>query len=162
MQVDRHEQICHIIDKSLAGAASPDEERSLQHHLSTCFACREYLESSQRAIAGLGGFAFEVDPNLHEEVMGALVAQIREGDNPIPVWWGRAAALLLTVAGSLATWWFANLTAATFHLRPAQIQLGLAAFWIAPSVCFCLLFLFLPFSAESLSKDWITKEGPSL
>jgi anti-sigma factor RsiW len=158
MQIDRHEPICHIIDKSLAGAASPDEERSLQHHLSTCVACQQYMESSQRAIAGLGGFAFEVDPNLQEKVMGALVAQTRKEDNPIPVWWGRAAALALTVAGSLATWRFASLSAATFHLRPAQIQLGLAAFWIAPSVCFCLLFLLLPFSADS----WITKKGSSL
>jgi anti-sigma factor RsiW len=158
MQIDRHEPFCDIIDKSLAGAALPAEERSLQHHLSTCLACQQYLESSQRAIAGLSGFAFEVDPNLQEKVMAALVAQTREEDHPIPVWWGRAAALLLTIAGSLATWRFASLAAATFHLRPDQIQLGLAAFWIAPSVCFCLLLLLLPFSAEG----WMNKKGSSL
>jgi predicted anti-sigma-YlaC factor YlaD len=158
MPIDRHEPMCHIIDKSLAGASSPVEERFLQEHLSTCGACREYLESSQRAIAGLGGFAFEVDPNLQEKVMLALVAQARKGDHPIPVWWGRAAALLLTIAGSLTTWRFASLAAAIFHLQPDQIQLGLAAFWIAPSVCFCLLFLLLPFSAEG----WMNKKGSSL
>jgi anti-sigma factor RsiW len=147
MQVDRHEPICRLIDRSLAGAASPSEERSLQDHLSTCAACQEYLEISQRAILSLGGFAFEVDPSLQEKVMGALAAQ-RAKDNPIPVWWGRVAALLLTVVGSFATWRFAGLIAAAFHLQPAQIQLGLAAFWIAPSVCFCLLFLLLPVSAE--------------
>jgi hypothetical protein len=158
MQTDRHEPICRLIDKSLAGAATPDEERSLQNHLSMCVACQQYLETSQRAISGLSGFAFEVDPNLQEKVMAALTAQKRKEETRIPAWWGRAAALVFTIAGSLATWHFASLIAAIFHFRPDQIQLGIATFWIAPSVCFCLLFLFLPFSADG----WITKKGSSL
>jgi predicted anti-sigma-YlaC factor YlaD len=157
MQVDRHEPICQLIDKSLTGAATLDEERSLQDHLSTCAACRQYLETSQRAILSLSGFAFEVNPSLQEKVMEALVAQ-RGDDNPIPVWWGRVAALVLTVVGSFATWRIASLAAAAFHLQPAQIQLGLAAFWIAPSICFCLLLLLLPFSADG----WMNKKGSSL
>jgi hypothetical protein len=161
MQIDRHEPICQLIDKSLAGAATPAEVRSLQDHLATCAGCQEYLETSQRAILSLSGFAFEVDPRLQEKVMGALIAQ-RAGDNPIPVWWGRVAALVLTVAGSFATWRFAGLAAAAFHVQPAQIQLGLATFWIAPSVCFCLLFLLLPFSVEGLGGWLINKKGSSL
>jgi anti-sigma factor RsiW len=157
MQVDRHEPICRLIDQSLAGAASPAQERSLQDHLSTCVACQEYLETSQRAIASLSGFAFEVNPRLQEKVMGALLAR-RGNDNPIPVWWGRVAALLLTLVGSFTTWRFASLAAAAFHWQPSQLQLGFAAFWIAPSVCFCLLFLLLPFSADG----WMNKKGSSL
>src|ERR1700761_5776205 len=143
-------QMQQLIDKSLAGVASPVEERALQDHLATCATCRLYLETSQRAIASLSGFAFEVDPGLQEKVMGVLVAQARENENPIPVGWWRVAALVLTIAGSFATWRFAGLTAAAFHLQAVQLQLGLAAFWIAPSICFCLLFLLLPLSADGL------------
>ncbi len=65
MQVDRHQEIRHIIDRSLVGAASSQEEQTLREHLLTCVACQEYLKASNQAIAGLGGFSFEVNPDLH-------------------------------------------------------------------------------------------------
>jgi hypothetical protein len=160
MQFDRHEPICQIIDKSLAGAATVAEERTLHEHLATCVPCSEYLETSQRAIAGLGGFSFDVDPGLQEKVLAALALQpprLRQ-DNSLPLWWGRLAALMLTVVGSFATWRFAGATASALHLQPAQIQFGVVWLWIAPSVCVSLLFLLLPVSAAS----WIYEKGSSL
>jgi hypothetical protein len=53
-------------------------------------------------------------------------------------------ALGLTVIGSFAASQLGSLAAVPFHLQPAQLHLGLATFWIAPSLCFCLLFLLLP------------------
>ena len=46
MQVDRHQRIRHIIDQSLAGAASSQEEQTLREHLLTCAQCKEYLDAS--------------------------------------------------------------------------------------------------------------------
>jgi hypothetical protein len=151
MPVDRHESICHIIDKSLIGAASLEEQGTLREHLLTCPSCTEYLGASHRAIASLGGFSFEVDPGLQGRVLASLEQQQleRERIRPMPKWWSRLVALLLTAAGSLAASRFAGLAAPVFHIEPARIQFGLVAFWIAPSVCFCLLFLLLSVSPAS-------------
>ena len=67
MQIDRHHEIRHIIDRSLVGEASSQEEQALREHLLTCAPCQEYLNASHRAIAGLAGFSFEVNPDLHSE-----------------------------------------------------------------------------------------------
>ena len=51
MQVDRHQRIRHIIDRSLAGAASLKEEQTLREHVLACAQCKEYLDAGQRVIA---------------------------------------------------------------------------------------------------------------
>jgi hypothetical protein len=148
MQTDRHQPICHIIDKSLVGTASLEEQQTLREHLLACTSCNEYLGASHRAIAGLGGFSFDVDPALQERVLASLARQQSETKRilSMPVWWSRVVALVLTIAGSFAASRLAGLAAPVFRLQAAQIQLGLVAFWIAPSVCFCLLFLVLSVS----------------
>ena len=78
MQVDRHQEIRHIIDRSLVGAASSQEEQTLREHLLTCVACQEYLKASHQAIAGLGGFSFEVNPDLHGRVLAALTLRAQQ------------------------------------------------------------------------------------
>ena len=78
MQVDRHQEIRHIIDRSLEGAASLQEEQALREHLLTCAPCQEYLNASHRAIAGLGGFSFEVNPELHGKVLAALTQRAQQ------------------------------------------------------------------------------------
>jgi hypothetical protein len=91
--------------------------------------------------------SFDVDPALGERVLASLVGQQSETRRIFsPVWWGRAAALVLTMAGSLAASRLAGLAAPVFRLQAARIQLGVVAFWIAPSVCFCLLFFVLSVS----------------
>jgi anti-sigma factor RsiW len=157
MQVDRHQPICEIIDKSLVGTASLQEEQALREHLGTCTACNEYLETSNRAIAGLGGFSFAVDPGLEERVLASLARRQLDAKQirPVPLWWSRLVALVLTVTGSLAAYRVAGLTAPLLQVEPAQIQMGLIAFWIAPSVCLCLLLLLFPVSPTS----WMNKKG---
>jgi anti-sigma factor RsiW len=146
MQTDRHQMICHIIDKSLLGTASLEEEQTLREHLLACTACNDYLAASHRAIAGLGGFSFDVDPGLQQKVMASLARQESETRPFLPVWWSRLIALVLTMAGSLAVSRLAGPAAPVLHVPAAQIQLGLVAFWIVPSVCFFLLFLVLSVS----------------
>jgi predicted anti-sigma-YlaC factor YlaD len=160
MEVDRHESIRHTIDKSLAGAASREEEHALREHLAACAACEEYLDASRRAIAGLGGFSFEVNPALDAKVLAALSleAGVAQRTRPIPMGWSRLAALVLTVTGSLAASRFAGPAAAVFHMEPAQMHAGLVVLWIAPSVGFCLLFLLLSASPAS----WMNTKGLSL
>ncbi len=148
MQTDRHQPIRQMIDKSLVGTASLQEQQTLREHLLVCSSCNEYLGASHRAIAGLGGFSFDVDPALQERVLASLAQQPGETRRilPMPLWWSRVAALVLTMAGSLAASRLAGLAAPVFRLQAAQIQLGVAAFWIVPSVCFCLLFFVLSVS----------------
>lgn len=144
MQVDRHQRIRHIIDRSLVGAASLKEEQTLREHVLTCAQCKAYLDAGQRVIAGLGGFSFEVNPDLQGRVIAAIGQRAQELESEeikhIPMWWSYTAALMLTVAGSFAALRFSGLAAAVFHLEPAPLHVGLLAFWTVPSVCFCLLF----------------------
>ena len=100
MQVDRHQRICHIIDRCLAGAASLQEEQTLREHVLTCAQCKKYLDASQRVIAGLGGFSFEVNPDLHGRVIAAIGLRAKQLESQrikhIPLWWTYSAALMLT------------------------------------------------------------------
>jgi hypothetical protein len=161
MQIDRHQEIRHIIDRSLVGGVSLQEEQTLREHFLTCAPCQEYLNASQRAIAGLGGFSFEVNPDLHDKVIAALAARAQQLEtNRIkqrPMFWSYVAALVLTVAGSLAAAQFSGLAVAVFHLQPAPLHFGLLALWIVPSLCFCLLFPIL----HRLSAGWMNEKGLS-
>ena len=68
-----------MIDESLAGALSAEKEQTLREHLSTCAPCQEYLSASNRVIAGLSGFSFEVNPSLKARVLTALRLQAEGG-----------------------------------------------------------------------------------
>jgi hypothetical protein len=161
MQVDRHQEIRHMIDRSLVGAASRQEEQTLREHLLTCAPCEEYLSASHRAIAGLGGFSFEVNPDLHGKVIAALALRAQQLEaNRIrqrPMLWSYVAALVFTVAGSLAAARLSGLAVAVFHLQPEPWHIGLLALWIVPSLCFCLLFPVL----HRLSAGWMNEKGLS-
>jgi hypothetical protein len=161
MQVDRHQEIRHIVDRSLAGTASLEEEQALREHLITCVACQEYLNASHRAIAGLGGFSFEVNPDLHGKVLAALTLRAQQLDtNRIEqrsMFWSYLAALALTICGSFAAARFSGLAGAVFHFQPALLHFGLLALWIVPSLCFCLLFPIL----HRLSLGWMNEKGLS-
>jgi hypothetical protein len=154
MQGDRHQEVCRIIDQSLVSTASISaslaEAQLLREHLLTCAHCNAYLEASRRAIATLGGFAFEVHPGLHGKVLAALTVRAEELDRrhklSQPSWWHCLVAVLLTVAGSFAVSDAGRAISAAFHIAPKAMGTGLMALWIAPSVFFCLLFLLLPLS----------------
>jgi anti-sigma factor RsiW len=162
MQTDRHESICHVIDKSLAGEISVQEEQSLRQHLSACAACQKYLDASNRAIAGLGGFAFETDPGLPDKIFAALTIRAAQLETQRlshrQLAWSYVAALILTLAGSFAAMQLGDRFANAFSATPQQVQLGLIALWIVPSVCFCLFLPTLPM----MSKRWMHPKGLSL
>jgi predicted anti-sigma-YlaC factor YlaD len=157
-----HEAARAAIDKSLAGAASAAEEHSLREHLAACAACSEYLEVGRQAIAGLGGLRFEVDPTLDLRVMASLAARAEQLEAKRAArarfGWSCGLALLLTSTGSFTVALLGGHAAAAFHVTPAQLQFGLATFWVAPSLCVCLLFALLPWFANGRSN----KEGMSL
>jgi hypothetical protein len=161
MQVDRHQEIRHIIDRSLAGAASSQEEQTIREHLLTCVACQEYLNASHQAIAGLGGFSFEVNPDLHGKVLAAITLRAQQLEaskiERRPMVWSYLTALVLTVTGSFAAARFSGLAGAVFHLEPEPLHVGLLALWVVPSLCFCLLFPIL----HRLSAGWMNEKGLS-
>jgi hypothetical protein len=162
MPADRHDSICHIIDKSLAGGASVQEEQSLREHLLTCAPCREYLAASNRAIAGLQGFSFDMDPELDGRVLASLAVRAQQLEakrvHETRPRWSFFIALALTVAGSFAASQLGSFATAIFPVEAAQVRFGLAVFWIVPSLFFCLLFLRLPVA----SPGWMNKKGLSL
>jgi Putative zinc-finger len=161
MSADRHQQILEIIDKSLAGSASTEEQRSLRDHLAGCAPCREYLDVSRRTIRGLSDFSFEISPGLESKVFAALNQRALQLDakqvRRKRLWITPLVALALTVGGSFAAKQLSALVAILFHIAPAQLQFGVFAFWITPSIFFCLLFLLLPVSSGGMNKKGLSQ-----
>jgi anti-sigma factor RsiW len=143
MQTDRHEPMRQLIDRSLAGELSPNEQQSVREHLHECAACQKYTDESRRAIAGLGGFSFSANPDLQVKVLSALAqrAQQLEAAEPVRRRIVRTCiiAFLLTFVGSLAAFDLGDPLAALFHLEPSQAHAGVLALWALPSLCFSLL-----------------------
>jgi len=153
MNIDHHESFQHMIDESLAGSITAEREQSLREHLDTCAPCQEYLSASHRVIAGLGGFSFEVDPNLNARVFACLRLPVQQVQAAQPG--GRrwvlisVAAVVLTVTGSFVDLQFGGLIASVFDIQRMQVRQGLLAFWIVPSLCFLVLFPLLPLLSKT-------------
>jgi anti-sigma factor RsiW len=147
-QSDPHQAMRQIIDKSLVGEASPQEQQTLRKHLIECAACQKYASDSRRAIVSLSGFSFApfaTDPGLQAKVHASLALRAQQLQATQP---GRRRivqvsiiALLLTMVGSLGALHMGSPLAALLHLEPAQAQTGVVALWIFPSLCFAM---FLP------------------
>jgi hypothetical protein len=157
MPTERHASICQLIDKSLAGATSAQQERTLRDHLATCAGCSDYRDATTRAVRGLEGIRFDVDPSLDRKVFASLALRAQQLEANAQqleakqtsrkrLWSTALLALLLTVVGSFAATQLGDVVATAFHIQPAQLQLGLTLFWITPSLCLCLLFVLLPMS----------------
>ena len=153
MNIDHHESFQHMIDESLAGSISAEREQSLREHLDTCVPCREYLSASNRVVAGLGGFSFEVDPTLNARVFASLrlPAQQIQAGQPGRRRWAliSVAAVILTMGGSFVDLKFGDLIASVFDIQRMQVRQGLLAFWIVPSLCVLLLFPLLPLLSKA-------------
>ena len=153
MNTDHHESFQHLIDESLAGCISAEREQSLREHLDTCAPCQEYRSASNRVIAGLGGFSFEVDPTLNARVLVSLrlPAQQVQAAQPGRRRWAliSLAAVLLTMGGSFVDLKFGSLIAAVFDIQRMQVRQGLLAFWIVPSLFVLLLFPLLPLLSKA-------------
>lgn len=145
MQADLHDTMRQIIDKSLVGEASPQEQQALRKHLLACAACQKYASDSRRAIVSLSGFSFAADPGLQAKVHASLALRAQQLQSAQPSRQRIArisiVALLLTIVGSLGALHIGDPLAALLHLEPAAAQIGVVALWILPSLCFSL---FLP------------------
>jgi hypothetical protein len=153
MNTNNHESFQRVIDESLAGAIPAEREQSLREHLDTCAPCQEYLSASNRVIAGLGGFSFEVNPSLNAKVFASLrlSAQQLQAAQPGRRRWLliSLAAVVLTMGGSFVDLQFGRLIASVFDIQRTQVQQGLLAFWIVPSLCVLLLFPLLPLLSKA-------------
>jgi anti-sigma factor RsiW len=147
MRAERHEDFEQRIDRSLAGAGTPEEERLVEEHVAGCAGCAEYLSASQRAVAGLKGFSFEAGPGLNARVMAAV--RVRAGQVETRRRWMRLSvvALVLTVLGTVVDLQVGRWAAAFFGLPSSAVHHGLLALWIAPSFGLLLLFPLLPLLA---------------
>jgi predicted anti-sigma-YlaC factor YlaD len=148
MKIDPHATIRDLIDKTLAGGASPQEDPSLQEHLAACAQCQEYLSVGTRAIASLDGFSFDVDPGLQQKVLWSLTVRAQQLEiaqsNSRRIVWGCVGALVLLMTGSFVALEVGNLVAPALNLPPTQVQRLLLFLWVLPSLCFSLLFPILP------------------
>ena len=158
MNVDHHDTFQRMIDESLAGVPSAEKEQSLREHLSTCATCREYLSASNRVIAGLSGFSFEVNPTLNARVLAALRLQAEEGRRILArdtgtmrqhnvqfkIWAAFAVALSMSFVGSALVYQVTERLAVPMHFVTAQVQAGVLVFWLLPSFCSALCLLAAP------------------
>jgi anti-sigma factor RsiW len=158
MILDPHERFQRMIDDSLAGAISAEKEHSLREHLATCAPCLEYLSASNRVIAGLSGFSFELTPTLNARVLAALKLQAQQGRAAQPgrrrfmrlhnvrfkVWAAFAVALSMSITGSILVYQVAKLLTVPMHFDTAQVQAGVFVFWLLPSFCAALCLLAAP------------------
>ena len=148
MRSDEHESFQRRIDETLAGEIAPGEEESLRGHLQSCTQCQQYLAASTRVIGGLGGFSFDVDPALQEQVCAAIRLRAQQIESGQPsrrrMAWICMTALLLSAAGSVIDLLFGGLVASVLDIQQTQMRHGLITFWLLPSFCFLLLFPLLP------------------
>jgi len=148
MKIVHHESFQRMIDESLAGAISAEKEQSLREHLATCVPCQEYLSASNRVIAGLSGFSFEVNPTLNAGVLAALklhhTGTMRQHNVPFKIWAAFAVALSMSFVGSALVYQMAKRLAVPMHFDTAQVQAGVLVLWLLPSFCSALCLLAAP------------------
>jgi len=158
MNIDLHEGFQRMIDESLASAISAEREQSLREHLATCVPCQEYLSASNRVIAGLSGFSFEVNPSLNARVLAALKLQAQQVRAAQPgrrrfmcphnvhfkAWAVFAVALSMSIVGSALVYQVAKLLTVPMYFDAAQVRTVVLVFWLLPSFCSALRLLAAP------------------
>ena len=158
MNIDHHDTFQRMIDESLAGVLSAEKEQSLREHLSTCAPCKEYLSASNRVIAGLSGFSFEVNPTLNARVLAALklraqqvreipahhTGTMRQHNVQFRIWAAFAVALSMSFVGSALVYQIAERLVVPMHFDTAQVQAGVLVSWLLPSFCSALRLLAAP------------------
>ena len=147
MRAERHLDFEQRIDRSLARAGTPEDERLVEEHVAGCAACGEYLSASRRAVAGLKGFSFEAGVGLNARVMAAVRERAEQMEARRR--WMRLSvvALVLTVLGTVVDLQVGRWAAAFFGLPSSAVHHGLMALWIAPSIGLLVLFPLLPLLA---------------
>ncbi len=143
--MDVHEEARALIASCLAADATPAERQRLAEHLAVCPECRREMELSRRSLRALGEIAFAASPELDGRVLAALARRSREladeGARRRKRLLGFAAAVAMTVAGSLAVWKGAAGMPMASGLAPAGLAALVAVFWALPSLAAAILLL---------------------
>lgn len=146
MPAEPHARARLLLDQAMMEGISPDEQRWLNSHTDECAECSRYGELSRRAIRALDSFAFELDPAAAFRMEDAirrranwLASNEFHGRRFII---GAVAAMLLTIAGSIAMWQPAAWLAGRWNLPSPAWQIGFAMFWLLPSILLGILPLF--------------------
>ena len=146
MQADLHERCRLLIDRAMLEGVSQDEQRWLDVHKDECLECRRYAELSLRAIEALGSLSVAPDPAAALRVRQAVRLHTeRLASNGIArrtFYFGLAAAVGLTITGSVAMWQTATWLAARWNIPPGVWQPGFTMFWLLPSVALDVVLLF--------------------
>lgn len=165
MILDHHEGFQRMIDESLAGGISGEKEQSLREHLATCAPCLEYLSASNRVVAGLSGFSFELTPTLNARVLAAIKLQAqqvraaqpgrrrlhRQRNVQFRVWAAFVLALSMSIVGSTLVYRLARLLTVPVYFDTAQVQAGMLVFWLLPSFCAALCLFAAPREKRGLA-----------
>lgn len=136
MKLEGHERARALVDKSAVDGIAADEERWLNAHLAGCGECERYAELSQRAIAALAGFAFEVDPAKAltvEQTVRARAAQMAASPAGRLPALAFPIAIVLTVLGSIAMWQLAGVAATRWNVPADAWHAVFLACWVVPS-----------------------------
>jgi hypothetical protein len=146
MPSEPHARARLLLDQAMMEGISPDEQRWLNSHTEGCAECNRYGELSRRAIRALDSFAFELDPAAAFRVENAIRSRAnRLASNELHgrrFFIGAVAAMLLTIAGSIAMWQPAAWLARRWSLPSPAWQIGFAMFWLLPSILLGILPLF--------------------
>jgi len=165
MNLDDHESFQRMIDQNLAGAISAEREQFLREHLSTCAPCKQYLDASNRVIAGLSGFSFELNPTLNSRIVAALRLEVpqdraarprpRRFIRPFTVslkaWAALAVALSMSIVGSALLCKMVTFLLVPVHFDNAQVQAGVLVFWLLPSLCAAACLLMAPVQKRAIA-----------
>jgi hypothetical protein len=108
MQSEPHARARLLLDQATMESISADDQRWLNGHTEECEECSRYGELSRRAIRALNSFAFELDAAAAFRVENAIrIHANRLASNEFHgrrFFIGAVAAMLLTIAGSIAIW----------------------------------------------------------
>ena len=148
MRIENHEEIRLLIDKSLGGDISREEEKSLLEHLRFCQTCQEYKSSVSTVVSAFDGFAFEVTPELNTKVHRSLQQLIQKMEagkmEQRHMRIASFSAFLLSFLGSSVVWQVSDFLAARLQLSPGAMEIGLLLLWVAPSLLISLLLPVIP------------------
>jgi hypothetical protein len=145
MQIDPHERARLLLDRALLESISPDERGWLDRHTAECPGCSGYRATSERALRALDSFAFDLDPVAALRVENAirshcLTAPAESHGRRFLI--GTAAAMFLTITGSVAMWQPAAWLAVRWSLPAPAWQIGFGIFWLLPSLLIGVVPLF--------------------
>lgn len=148
MEFEQHNRFQERIDELLVGGHAIEEDELLCEHLAGCAECQDYFAATNRAVAGLRGFSFDIDPTLPARVTASLQMRAEQLEPSLlhhrRVFTISAIALVLTLAGSFVDLQFDGLLASLLDIQKAQARDGLIEFWITPALFVFLLFPLLP------------------